>query len=184
MDLVDGPHVDGAVAVDVWDYEMTDPASLRPAAAPRVEAVLLRAEVPAAELSRFFYGVVGGPWSWVDRRAWTIEQWTEWVSGPGHRLVTCWVDGAPAGYYELEAVDGEVELAYFGLVERCFGMGLGSWLLADAITTAWAIPGTRRVWLHTCSLDGPNARSNYERRGFVECGHRTEWRRPAVTPAR
>lgn len=25
---------------------------------------------------------------------------------------------------------------------------------------------TKRVWLHTCSLDGPHAMANYERRGF------------------
>lgn len=179
MELLDGP-VDGAVAVDVWEYEMLDAAAIRTAPSPRVAPLLLRAEVPSPELSQFFYGLVGAPWSWVDRRGWTSAQWTDWVSAPGHQLVTCWVDGAPAGYYELHPDGTEVELAYFGLVERCFGLGLGGWLLTDALTTAWSIPGTSRVWLHTCSLDGPSARHNYERRGLRQCAHHVEWRRAAT----
>lgn len=26
--------------------------------------------------------------------------------------------------------------------------------------------GAKRVWVHTCSLDGPNALANYQARGF------------------
>src|SRR5438034_8495738 len=33
------------------------------------------------------------------------------------------------------------------------------------ISRAWA-KGARRVWVHTCSLDGPTALANYQGRGF------------------
>ena len=38
-------------------------------------------------------------------------------------------------------------------------------LLEDAIANAWRLGG-RRVWLHTCSLDHPQALNNYLARGF------------------
>ncbi len=47
------------------------------------------------------------------------------------------------------------------------GRGLGAHLLAEGVARAWAMDGTRRVWVHTCSLDGPAALANYEARGFV-----------------
>ena len=36
------------------------------------------------------------------------------------------------------------------------------------------MPATQRVWVHTCSLDGPAALRNYERRGFVVIDETTE----------
>lgn len=175
MTLLDGPEP-GATEVTVWDLEMTDPSAVRPGRTPDVEPVLLRAAHPAPELSALFYRLVGGPWHWVDRLTWTDERWADWSADPDVSLVTCWVDGVPAGYHELQRQGTSVEVVYFGLVERFFGAGLGGWLLTDALRTAWAIPGTERVWLHTCSLDGPAALGNYRARGLEVARQRTEWR--------
>jgi GNAT superfamily N-acetyltransferase len=152
----------------VTDLEMTDPAQLRPGREPAVPAMLVRAERPAPELSRFLYRAVGGDWYWLDRIDWTYDQWRDWVSAPGHELWTCWVQGVPAGYVELDRQDdGDVEIAYFGLLPDFVGLGLGGWLLTRAVERAWEIEGTRRVWLHTCELDAPQAVANYIARGFV-----------------
>ena len=138
----------------------------------------MRADRPAPELSRFFYQMVGARWSWTDRLSWSLEQWTAWVDRPEHRLVTCWSDGVPAGYFELEMQSpSTVELVYFGLTFDFIGHGLGGWLLNQAIEMAWNLPGTERLWLHTCSLDGPKAMANYKARGFVVAGESVEWRR-------
>ena len=57
---------------------------------------------------------------------------------------------------------------------------LGRTLLAHGIDAAWTLaerheaPATQRVWVHTCSLDGPAALRNYERRGFVVIDETTE----------
>ncbi|MFC7733212.1 GNAT family N-acetyltransferase [Actinomadura keratinilytica] len=80
----------------------------------------------------------------------------------------------PAGFAELDPQpDGQVELAYFGLLRPFHGRGLGGHLLSVAAARAWDLadrwPGreaTTRVWLHTCSLDGPAALPNYQSRGF------------------
>lgn len=183
MTLVTGPQ-DGAIAVSVWSLEMTDPAQLRPKALPgsrAPEPLLLTAGRPAPELSAFFYRLVGGPWQWVDRLAWSPQQWRGWVERPGHVLTTCWVDGVPAGYYELLPVGEDVEVAYFGLVDGFLGQGLGGWLLTRALRSAWEVPSARRVWVHTCSLDGPAALRNYQARGMRRFREDVEWR---VAPAR
>ncbi|MBI1376036.1 MAG: GNAT family N-acetyltransferase [Frankiales bacterium] len=167
---------------------MTDPSALRPARPPDVEATLVLARRPAPELSRFLYRAVGGDWYWLDRIDWTLDQWTDWVRAPGHQLWTCWVDGTPAGYAELHPDSpGSLELAYFGLLPGYSGLGLGGWLLTEAVQRAWSTEGTRRVWLHTCELDAPAALHNYRARGFVECGSSVElWdtREPSPGPWR
>ena len=51
------------------------------------------------------------------------------------------------------------------MIPEFIGRGHGKALLQDAITKAWEFGGNR-VWLHTCSLDHPQALSNYLARGF------------------
>ncbi len=55
---------------------------------------------------------------------------------------------------------------YFGLLPEFIGRGLGGPLLTAAVRRAWEIPGARRVWLHTCTEDHPQALANYLSRGF------------------
>ena len=47
---------------------------------------------------------------------------------------------------------------------------LGGALLEAALHRAWAMNDaaspTGRVWVHTCTLDGPHALANYEARGM------------------
>jgi GNAT superfamily N-acetyltransferase len=180
---VSGPGP-GVREVVVTDLEMTSPDQLRPGGPTRAEASFVRAERPAPELSRFFYRAVGGDWYWLDRLDWTYDQWRAWVTAPGHELWTCWVDGVPAGYVELDRQhEGEVEVAYFGLLPEFAGLGLGGWLLTRAVERAWEVAGTRRVWLHTCELDSPAALANYQARGFVPSGTSIEfWDTRAPSP--
>ena len=90
--------------------------------------------------------------------------------------MTCWVEGVPAGSHELEEQGRSVEIVLFGLVERFFGRGLGGWLLTEALQRALSLEGVDRVWLHTCSLDGPAALANYQARGLRIFDTTTEWR--------
>ena len=179
MRLVDGPGP-GIVEVTVWSLEMTSPADLVPAAMPGDPSVeLLRAGRAAPELSAFFYREVGADWHWVDRADWSRADWLRWVDRDEHHLLWIVSEGAPAGYLELEQqAGGAVEIAYFGLMPGCLGRGLGPWLLAEGIAAAWALPGTQRVWVHTCSLDSPAARRTYEARGLRVFAESREFRRP------
>ena len=58
-----------------------------------------------------------------------------------------------------------ISLAYFGLLPRAIGHGLGGLLLTAAIRQAWT-NGAKRVWVHTSSRDHAGALPNYLARGF------------------
>ncbi len=167
----------GARPVVVTALEMLDHMWIDPAREPAGSARMLRSAPPDAQLSRRCYQLVGGPWSWVDRLSWSGQQWQQWVDRPGHELWTLQVDEQLAGYFELSPEpDGVVELAYFGLVPGFQGRGLGGWMLTCALRRAWQLPGTRRLWVHTCELDGSAALPNYLARGLRICGSWTEYR--------
>lgn len=177
MRLLTGP-AEGAIAVTVISLEMTSPDHLIQADPPP-GASLEIIDGARPDLSESFYRRVGAEWSWVDRLGWTPQQWRAWVDRPEHHLLVGRLDGADAGYAELEQQpNGDVELAYFGLLPDAIGQGLGKWLLARAIHHAWSLPGTVRVWVHTCDLDGPAALPNYLGRGLMECARMVEWRMP------
>ncbi len=151
--------------VEIYSLEMTSPDELRPGC-PADDLEVRQARIPCPELNRFLYTAVGGDWFWTDRLAWTYEQWLAWLDRPEVETWVGYVEGTPAGYFELERQPGgNVELAYFGLLPRFIGRGLGGALLTAAIRRAWAI-GAARVWVHTCSLDGPASLTNYQARGF------------------
>lgn len=178
MKLLAGP-VEGAVAVTVTSLEMTSEHDVVAASAP-AGASWRPIEESAADLSRDFYLRVGEDWHWVDRRDWSRGQWSSWTDRPTHHLLVCSLEGADAGYAELEQQDGgSVEIAYFGLLPGFLGRGLGRWWLATVLQHAWSLPGTRRVWVHTCTLDGPAALATYRGRGLVEFAREVEWRLPA-----
>ncbi|MEO5877201.1 MAG: GNAT family N-acetyltransferase [Streptosporangiaceae bacterium] len=160
--------------VTTWYLEQTAPADLSPARRPQVPVEVIRAEIACPEFNRFLYTAVGGDWSWTDRLIWSYDHWQDWLSRPGTETWVAYVHGTPAGYAEFDPQPGGVvEITAFGLLPAFIGQGLGGWLLTEAASRAWdlatrwpGLPPTTRVWLHTASLDGANARTNYTKRGF------------------
>lgn len=167
--------------VETWHLEMLDADELRPARPPRLRgAAVERVADPAPELSRSFYEHVGRDWLWVDRLAWTASEWEAWVDRPGYEMWISRVGARPAGYLELDGDPlANAEIAYFGLLPDFLGAGLGGDLLTAGVRRAWE-RGASRVWVHTCSLDGPHALANYEARGF--CLYDTTIERLDVPP--
>ncbi len=164
------------VTVTTWFLEQTSAADLAPTAGPAPGAGIriVAAEVPSPEFNRFLYTAVGADVSWTDRLAWTSQRWREYVERPGLETWVAYERGTPAGYIELDPQDeGHVEIVYFGLLPAFRGRGIGGHLLSYGTARAWDLAerrpwrsATKRVWVHTCSLDGPHARANYQRRGF------------------
>jgi GNAT superfamily N-acetyltransferase len=120
----------------------------------------------APGLSRYLYTDVGKDWHWIDRLHWTPDQWQVYLQQPHIESWVAYLQGATAGYFEL-AIDSkyEVEIAYFGLLPRFIGRGLGGYLLTVAAERAWEISASR-VWVHTSTRDHPHALANYQARGF------------------
>jgi GNAT superfamily N-acetyltransferase len=157
-----------AMMVDVTTtyLEITSPAGLRPKRSGRADVQMARVQTPMPELNRFLYTAVGGAWYWIDRLPWNYQRWLDYLQRPEVETWLMTVGGVPAGYFELEAQpEGDMEVAYFGLLPQWIGQGLGGHLLTEAVERGFA-RGARRVWLHTCTLDHPQALANYQARGF------------------
>ncbi|MDN5823129.1 MAG: GNAT family acetyltransferase [Micrococcaceae bacterium] len=161
--------------VTTTSLQMTSARSLTPAARPLPRGCRIE-RVPGitADYSKFLYRSVGGSWNWVDRLGLTRQQWAAEVQREGSETWVLTVDGAPAGYIELGgSADGVVEIIYFGLFPEQLGRGLGGVLRSEGTARAWDLhtrwegfAAVHRVWVHTCSLDGPAALANYRARGF------------------
>ena len=151
--------------VTTFYLEMLTPAGLKPGKV--TDLSILEAPVPCPELNRFLYTAVGANWYWCDRLTWTYQAWLTHLN---QETVRTWVGysmGNPAGYFELEQHrDRSVEILTFGLLPQFIGRGYGGHLLTAALQTAWAM-APERVWVHTCSLDGPTALKNYQARGMT-----------------
>ncbi|MFJ3901468.1 GNAT family N-acetyltransferase [Streptomyces sp. NPDC090025] len=172
-----------SITLTTWSLEQTSPSDLRPVPAPEGRDLrIVRAGVPSAEFSRFLYTAVGGDIRWTDRLSLSYPRWQEIVEKPGAEIWVAYEQGTPAGYVELDPQDdGVVEIVYFGLIPAFRGRGIGGHLLAEGVARAWDLAErwpdrapTKRVWLHTCSLDGEHAMANYERRGFRLFDTKTE----------
>ena len=157
--------------------EMLHPDDLRPKTVERLGLRVERMTTPCPEFNRFLHTVVGHPHRWGGRRGWTAEDWIAYVCRDALQTWVAYVDGTPAGYFELEkSPQGEVEIKNIGLLPPFIGQGLGAHLLTVAVERAWAPTGAdtdagggmeaSRVWLHTCTHDHPHALQNYLSRGF------------------
>lgn len=149
--------------VHIWHLErITEPEQEDLPRNYRLE--LASANLP--ELNRMLYVAVGAPWSWYERFNWSYEQWQAFLDRDNVQTWVAYSGATPVGYFELEAQrQGSTEICYFGLLPEFIGKGFGKTLLEDAIKKAWQLGG-KRVWLHTCTLDHPNALGNYQSRGF------------------
>ena len=135
---------------------------------------LLRAEKPTLSFYRYLYGVVGDKLNWTDRLLLDDDELRAIIHDPLVEIYVLYLGGVPAGFTEIDRRrDGEIELVYLGLAPEFIGLGWGRYLLDWAIHTAWS-HGPKRLWLHTCDLDGPRALPLYQRAGFVAYDQKNE----------
>ncbi len=156
----------GTVVETIITYlEMTAPPD-RPPPVVRPGIEVRRATAPTLSFYRYLYDTIGADWLWTQRRRMPAEALIAVLRDPAVEINVLWVAGVPAGYAELDWRHApEVELAYFGLIPEYIGQGLGGFLLDWAIARAWRT-GPRRLWVHTCDLDHPNALAVYQKAGF------------------
>ncbi len=119
------------------------------------------------QLNKFFYKNIGKDHRWVDRLVWSDKQWIEYTSDKNVKTYILKKRNDLAGYFELIFHNeiNEVEIAYLGLLNEYQNKNLGSYLLSSAIKASF-LKKTKRVWVHTCSLDHKNALNNYISRGM------------------
>ncbi len=123
---------------------------------------------PDFQLNKFFYKQVGKKHRWIDRLSWSDVKCINNISNK--KLDTYIISESEelAGFFELlyNPELKETEISYFGLLEEYIGKGIGGYALSVAIKKSFE-KNIRRVWLHTCTLDHPNALKNYIARGMT-----------------
>ena len=158
------------IGITITKLEMTSRPSLRPVLPHGQDTgrvMLLKLKHPPVHFYRYLYESVGKPHVWVERRRLSDDALAETVQHDQVDIYVLYCDGAPAGYFELDfRSPPSAGLAYFGLIPDFIGRGLGSFLLATAIATAWD-RRIERLWVHTNTLDHPRALPLYQKMGFV-----------------
>ncbi len=156
------------MAVTTTFLELPSRTAFRPALLDDPDLLILEAREPLPGFYRFLYDAVGRDYAWTDRLAWSDAELLRYLQSPGMTLLVLYSRGTPAGYIELNASAAEpgTEIVYFGLIPAFHGRGWGKHLLSAGVQRAYD-DGAERVWLHTCTLDGPHALANYHARGFV-----------------
>lgn len=155
-----------ALDVRVTELEMTTPPKQSlPVPVNILTAIMRVPEIPLP-FYRFLYLQVGKRWNWVDRLRMSDAELTATLHDKRNAVTVLYVNGAPAGFFELLQVDEDtVELSHFGMFEHALGLGLGKWFLLQTLYAAWnSNPKTVRVATNT--LDHPRALQLYQRFGF------------------
>ena len=116
------------------------------------------------DLNKFFYKQIGKRHQWVDRLIWQDKDWLKYISNENLRTYIFKIENDLVGYFELIFNNNDCEIAYFGILEEFIGKGYGGFLLSEALKIGFK--RANRIWVHTCSLDHPNAIENYKSRGM------------------
>ncbi|MCC6291993.1 MAG: GNAT family N-acetyltransferase [Bryobacterales bacterium] len=164
--LSDGYHVlpAGKLAAIVTWLDMTQPPQWRrdlPA------GLALRHVVhPSPRAYRDWFRQVGESWLWYGRLLGGEEELGRMLAMPEWEIYRLEDSGQLAGLLELDRRNpADVEITYFGLVPSRVGAGVGKAFMSETLRMAWQ-PETRRVWLHTCTVDHPSALHFYQSCGF------------------
>lgn len=135
-----------------------------------IQAAMIEAHNIPLHFYRYLQYRTGRRWHWVYRLRLDDAALSAIVHSDRTQIDVLYVDGAPAGFFELyREDDSTVDLAYFGLMPHVHGRGLGKWFLSQAVNAAWASKPVR-VTVNTNTLDHPAALPLYQRIGFEPVG--------------
>lgn len=143
-----------------------------PPALARRKSALMRVEHCPVHFYRYMYDLVGAPYNWVSRRKLSDDALTAIIHSERTFLYVLYVDGAPAGFTEIDAkTEGVHEIKFFGLTPEFIGVGLGRYFFANILDIAWA-RAPKIIKLETCTLDHPAALAFYQKFGFAVADRR------------
>ena len=167
----------GKLAAVVTCLEMREPPVPR-ADPEQTDVALEHLQRPDVAWYRDLYGRIGAQWLWASRLAMPDAQLAAIIQHPGVEVHAVMKDGRGEGLLELDfREEGVCELAFLGLTPATIGNGTGRWLMNRAIARAWSREGpvpVRRFWVHTCTLDSPQALGFYVRSGFTPVKRQVE----------
>lgn len=159
----------------VSHLESWTPPSGPPPTPPQPDARVERWLTPDIDEYLRLFRRIGDPWLWYARLVGGHEGVERRIRADSYEIWRLRVGGVDQGLCEFDrACPGEVEIIYCGLVPECIGRGLGGFLLRSVLHEAWT-EDVRRVWLHTCTEDHPDALDFYRHLGFRVFTKEAEW---------
>jgi len=133
---------------------------------PALQDRIRRIEKPDPDWYLDVYNRIGADLLWFSRLVASRDKLVSTITDPNYEVCAVNYGDQEEGLVELDfRTPGACELAFFGVCPQLVGKGVGLALMQYAIQTAWAHP-IERFWVHTCTLDHPNALPFYLRCGF------------------
>ncbi len=122
---------------------------------------------PDFQINKFFYKQIGKSYRWIDRLIWDDLKWMNYTKNTNLETYIMTDNEELIGFFELlfHPETRKCEIAYFGILDQYIGKKYGGYLLSEALRLGFR-NNTKKVWLHTCSLDHKHALSNYLSRGM------------------
>ena len=122
---------------------------------------------PDFQINKFFYKQIGKSYRWIDRLVWDDVKWMNYTNNSNLETYVLTENEELIGFFELlfHLELRKCEIAYFGILDQYIGQKYGGYLLSEALKLGFR-KKTKKVWLHTCSLDHKNALKNYLKRGM------------------
>jgi GNAT superfamily N-acetyltransferase len=127
---------------------------------------LERFDPPDLDRYRALFHRVGDEYLWAGRLLMPEAELERFLRDPRVEVYVLVTARGDEGLLDLDfRVPGECEISLFGVAAPLLATGAGRWLMNRALEIAWSHP-IERFWLHTCTLDHPNALAFYQRTGF------------------
>lgn len=135
---------------------------------------LERFDAPDLVRYRALFHRVGDEHLWAARLLMSEAQLEELLTDRRAEVYILVTARGDEGLLELDfRLPGECEIGLFGVAAPLIRTGAGRWLMNHALRIAWSQP-IERFWLHTCTLDHPNALEFYRRTGFTPYARKVE----------
>jgi len=135
---------------------------------------LERMDATMVERYRALFQAVGRPWLWISRLTMSAPELAALLA---NELIEAYAlsDGTlDIGFLELDRREPPgIEIRYLGLIPLHMNKGWGSVLMGHAFTRAHTLAAPK-LWLHSCSFDGPTAFAFYQHHGFKATRHAVE----------
>tara|TARA_B100001029_G_C15030099_1_gene436341 strand:- start:647 stop:1153 length:507 start_codon:yes stop_codon:yes gene_type:complete len=153
--------------VERYYLEINSLKSLSEVVSTEKNLIIQKVTPPNIELNKFFYKNVGKKYRWIDRLTWDNLKWTSYLENESVQTYVLKVNEDLAGYFEVirDRAINSSEIAYFGLLDDYIGKKIGGFFLSEAIKICFNL-NSKRVWVHTCTLDHKHALKNYLSRGM------------------
>ncbi|MCC6947684.1 MAG: GNAT family N-acetyltransferase [Bradyrhizobiaceae bacterium] len=155
----------GQMATVITHLEMHAPPRLRPEPAGHAFEIH-HARNPDLDWYRDLYRRVGENWLWFSRLLLDDRALAALIRRPEIEVHVLRAGSRDEGILELDFRRlPDVEISFLGVTQNYIGTGAGRFLMNRALELSWA-RSPRRVTVHTCTLDHPNALAFYLRSGF------------------